>query len=160
MRTMPTVPDNPIVCRCYRVTQGEILDAIRDSDLRTVEEVTARTNAAGGCSSCYDDVQAILNQVHGATPTVSRTKSLPDARKKELVLETVRDFIGPFFAINGVQIQILEVRGPKIMALLAGRIVGTTQPSILALKWAFVQAVSDACGERMQLVEVNMQDLL
>jgi len=140
------------------VTSAEILDAIRDGDLRTVEEVTAKTNAAGGCSSCYDDVQAILDRVHGGTRSVARLASLTDSEKRKIVLDLVRDLIEPLYRLNGVQIQILEVRGPKVHARYSGRTVGTTLPSILALKWLFVKAMSDACGEKMQLVEVNMLD--
>jgi bacterioferritin-associated ferredoxin len=149
---------NPIVCRCYQVTEGEILDAIRNGDLRTVEEVTAATNAAGGCSSCFDDVQAILDRVHGGTRTRSRRPTLTDSEKRAIVLGVVRDLIEPLYRLNGVQIQVLEVKGPKVHARYAGRTVGTTQPSILTLKWFFVNKMSEACGEKMQLVEVNMLD--
>jgi NifU-like protein len=152
------MPSDPIVCRCYQVTRAEILEAVREGDLRTVEEVTARTNAAGGCSSCYDDVQAILDRLRGGTTAVSRKSARSDAEKRDLIMGVLRDFIEPLYRINGVQIQILDVRGPKVRARYAGRTVGTTLPSILALKWVFVRAISDACGERMQLIEVNMLD--
>ena len=148
----------PIVCRCYQVAESEILNAIREGDLRTVEDVTAQTNAAGGCSSCYDDVQAILDRVHGGKQTAARRSTRTDAEKRAIVLEVVRDLVEPLYRLNGVQIQVLEVRGPRVEARYAGRTVGTTLPSILALKWVFVKAISDACGEKMQLVEVNMLD--
>ena len=147
-----------LICRCYQVSQSEILRVIRDGDLRTVEEVTARTNASGGCSSCYDDVQAILAGVHGGSTAVSRKSAHTDAEKRDLIMGVLRDFIEPLYRLNGVQIQILEVKGPKVHARYAGRTVGTTLPSILALKWVFVRAISEACGEKMQLVEVNMLD--
>lgn len=149
---------DPLVCRCYQVAQQEILDAIQDGDLRTVEEVTAKTNAAGGCSSCYDDVQALLDRVHGTKGTVARLATATDSERREIVLKVVREVIEPLFRLNGVQMQILEVKGPRVHARLSGRTVGTTLPSILALKWVFVKAMSEACGEKMQLVEVNMMD--
>jgi NifU-like protein len=149
---------DPLVCRCYQVAQQEILDAIRDGDLRTVEEVTAKTNAAGGCSSCYDDVQALLDRVYGGTRTVARLATVTDSERREIVLKVVRDVIEPLYRLNGVQMQILDVKGPRVHARLSGRTVGTTLPSILALKWVFVKAMSEACGEKIQLVEVNMLD--
>ena len=155
---MTPMPDDPLVCRCYQVKQSEILDAIRAGDLRTVEEVTAATNAAGGCSSCFDDVQALLDRVQGTTRTFRGRPAVADVDKCGLVLDVLRDLIEPLYRLNGVQIQILEVKGPKVHARYAGRTVGTTLPSILALKWFFVKSISDACNERMQLVEVNMLD--
>ncbi len=149
---------DPLVCRCYQVSQSEILAAIRDGDLRTVEEVTARTNAAGGCSSCYDDVQEILDRVHGGTRVAARAATLTDSEKRAKILGVIRDLIEPLYRLNHVQIQLLQVKGPKVHARYAGRTVGTTLPSILTLKWVFVKAISDACGEKMQLIEVNMLD--
>jgi NifU-like protein len=149
---------DPVICRCYQVTRSEIVKAIQDGDLRTVEEVTDRTNAAGGCSSCYDDIREILFELQGGTQRLGRLSSLPDAQRRERVNGVLRDSIEPLYRINGVQIQLLEVKGPKVFARLAGRTVGTTLPSILTLKWIFVKEISDACGEKMQLVEVNMLD--
>ena len=151
--------ENPIVCRCYRVTHREIVKAIRAGDLRTVEEVTSATNAAGGCSSCYDDVREILDLEHGGTHRASRpSKRRSDAENRAIVMEVIREVIEPLYRLNGVQMQVLEVKGTKIQARLAGRTVGTTLPSMLALKKTFVDTVSEACGQKMQLVEVNMLD--
>jgi NifU-like protein len=151
--------ENPIVCRCYRVGHREIVKAIRAGDLRTVEEVTVATNAAGGCSSCYDDVKEILDFEHGGTHRAGkRLKLRSDAETRAIVMDVIREIIEPLFTLNGVQMQVLEVKGPKIQARLAGRTVGTTLPSMLALKKTFVDSVSEACGQKMQLVEVNMLD--
>src|SRR5262245_20666761 len=149
--------DDRIICRCYQVTHREIARAIREGDLRTVEEVTARTNAAGGCSSCYDDVREILDLEHGGTHRAHKFKPVrSEAETRAIVMDVIRDVVEPLFRLNGVQVQVLEVKGPRVHARLAGRTVGTTLPSILALKRAFVTLISEACGERMQLVEVNM----
>ena len=149
---------DPIICRCYQVTRSEILKAIQEGDIRTVEQVTDVTNAAGGCSSCYDDIREILFELQGGTQRLGRMSSLSDAERRERVHGVLRDSIEPLYRLNGVQIQLLEVKGPRVFARLAGRTVGTTVPSILTLKWLLVKEISDACGEKMQLVEVNMLD--
>ena len=155
-----TPMSDPLICRCFQVLRSEIELAIREGDLRSVEEVTKQTNAGGGCSSCYDDIQSMLNdQIHGGKPTVLRRRSgVTDQEKRDLIMNVLREVIEPIFRLNGVQIQILEVKGPKVHARLAGRSVGTTLPSILTLKRAFVEGISQACGEKMQLIEVNMLD--
>jgi NifU-like protein len=149
---------DPLVCRCYQVTEGEILDAIGEANLRTVEEVTARTNAAGGCSSCYDDVQAILVRLHGGRGTKLRPAVVSDPEKRTILVKLLRDLIEPLYALNGVRIHVQDVKGPRVMARYEGPTVGTTLPSILTLKWYLVKAMTDACGERMQLIELNMLD--
>ncbi|HWI22787.1 MAG TPA: molybdopterin-dependent oxidoreductase [Baekduia sp.] len=60
----PIVPDDPedVVCSCMVVTQGQIDSAIRDRDLRTVEQIAKSTRASTGCGGCRLDVAAILER--------------------------------------------------------------------------------------------------
>ena len=151
-------PRENLICRCYRVTEAEILDAIRADNLQTVEQVTAATNAAGGCSSCYDDVQGLLDRVRGRQSTRELPPVLTNPEKRTLVLKVLKELIEPLYRINGVEIQVMDVRGSEVLARYRGPTVGTTKPSILTLKWYFVKAMSDACGQRMQMIELNMLD--
>jgi nitrogenase molybdenum-cofactor synthesis protein NifE len=48
------------VCNCKAVDIGTIEDAIRQDRLASVAEVTARTNAGGGCGSCGGKIADIL----------------------------------------------------------------------------------------------------
>lgn len=56
---------NDVVCDCFAVTMGEIEDAIRTKNLKTVEQVGEATNAGTGCGGCIDKIQAILDRVKG-----------------------------------------------------------------------------------------------
>lgn len=44
---------------------GEIEDAIKAKNLKTVEQVGEVTNAGTGCGGCVDKIQAILDRVIG-----------------------------------------------------------------------------------------------
>jgi nitrogenase molybdenum-cofactor synthesis protein NifE len=57
-----------LICECNRVDAGAIEDAIHAEGLRTVEEVTARTLAAGGCGCCAPSVAAILERISAPLP--------------------------------------------------------------------------------------------
>jgi NifU-like protein len=50
------------VCICYQVPEEEIVRAIRERGLATVEEVTAATRACGGCGSCREDIEEIIER--------------------------------------------------------------------------------------------------
>ncbi len=59
----PTVADgDPAVniCSCQGVTRGEIVHAIRDRALDTVEQVAEQTRASTGCGGCRPDITALL----------------------------------------------------------------------------------------------------
>jgi NAD(P)H-nitrite reductase large subunit len=56
-------PDEANVCSCQGVTRGEIVHAIRDRALRTVEQVAEHTRASTGCGGCRPDIAALLGAV-------------------------------------------------------------------------------------------------
>lgn len=46
------IEDQEIVCECAQVSLGDIVDAIRINDLKSVEKITEYTKAGGYCKSC------------------------------------------------------------------------------------------------------------
>jgi NifU-like protein len=51
-----------VVCECFGVTDLEIRRAIKESKLKTVEEITNFTKAGGGCGRCHDRLEEILRE--------------------------------------------------------------------------------------------------
>lgn len=51
-----------IICHCMDVSKEEIVKAIREKKLQTVEEVGEATQAGTGCGGCQDEIQAILDE--------------------------------------------------------------------------------------------------
>ena len=57
---MNNFEDNDIVCRHLQLTKAEIIKAIREKRLTTLEDVQDETDAATVCGSCVADVETIL----------------------------------------------------------------------------------------------------
>lgn len=57
--------DDVIICHCNEVYRSEIVRAVREKELKTVEEVGEETLAGTGCGGCQDDIQAILDELNG-----------------------------------------------------------------------------------------------
>ncbi|MDR0348074.1 MAG: (2Fe-2S)-binding protein [Tannerella sp.] len=55
---------NETVCHCMGVSRGEIIDAIRDQGLTTVEEIGDATGAGTGCGGCQPDIEELLAKVN------------------------------------------------------------------------------------------------
>jgi NAD(P)H-nitrite reductase large subunit len=55
-------PDR-IVCRCLKVTEATIVEAITTLGLRTVKDVRHATGAGDGCTCCHQQVRELL-EVH------------------------------------------------------------------------------------------------
>ncbi len=50
-----------IVCTCFGVTEKQIWNAIKENNLKTLEEVTNYTKAGGACGRCKGTIQDIIN---------------------------------------------------------------------------------------------------
>jgi bacterioferritin-associated ferredoxin len=74
-RTCPAVGSCPdrIVCRCLKVTEQAIIDAIIVLGARTLKELRRATDAGGGCTCCHKELKVYLDVYAGravALPTV------------------------------------------------------------------------------------------
>lgn len=56
---------NPVVCTCNDITQSEIESAIRDKNLKTIEEVGDATTAGTVCGGCVDEIYLLLEKING-----------------------------------------------------------------------------------------------
>ena len=50
-----------LVCKCFGVTDAQIIRTIREYDLTTLEDVISYTKAGGGCGECQDEISEILD---------------------------------------------------------------------------------------------------
>ena len=52
------------ICNCLGIMKSEIVKAIKDKGLHTVEEVQDETNAGTVCGSCIPDIEDILYEIN------------------------------------------------------------------------------------------------
>jgi len=56
--------DDEMICFCNEVTRGEIVKAIREKGLKSVEEVGEATLAGTRRGGCQEEMQAILDELN------------------------------------------------------------------------------------------------
>jgi NifU-like protein len=118
--------DFEIVCKCFGVTDREIIKAIRENDLKTVEQVTYYTKAGGGCGQCHPKIEAIIDKVRRemekeALPPKPEKKKLTNIQKIKLVEETLGREIIPALKADGGDIELIDVEGNKVYVALRGK---------------------------------------
>lgn len=64
--------DDVLVCACFGVTKNHIIEAIKDNNLKTVEEVTNYTKAGGACGNCRGSIQGIIGEFYHNEPKVEK----------------------------------------------------------------------------------------
>lgn len=116
--------EGEVVCECFGVTDLEIIRAIKESHLRSVEEITNFTKAGGGCGKCEEKLRNILhNTVTGKTEitipqaTPKRMTALQKIKKIEEVLERE---IRPGLRKDGGDIELIDVDGDFVIVSLRG----------------------------------------
>jgi NifU-like protein len=116
-----------VICECFGVTDLEVIRAIQESGLRSVEEITNFTKAGGGCGKCEDRLREILQQtVEGlakkSTPVKEqRMTTLQKIKKIEEVLERE---IRPTLKKDGGDIELVDVDGDFVTVSLRGACAG------------------------------------
>ena len=68
------LPDSAEICGCNGVCKGDILNAIRDKKLFTLDEVRAHTKASASCGSCTGLVEALLAHTVGGDYSAAPSK--------------------------------------------------------------------------------------
>ncbi len=113
--------EGEIVCECFGVTDVEIERAVRENNLTAVEDVTGYTKAGGGCESCHEKIQDIIDKVHGK-PHVAHRKppQLTNIQKIKLIQETLEREIKPSLKKDGGDIELIDVDGNTVLVKLRG----------------------------------------
>jgi len=52
------------ICHCMGVNKSEIIKAIKEKGLKTVEGVQDATEAGTGCGGCIPDIEEILKEIN------------------------------------------------------------------------------------------------
>ncbi len=117
--------DSDIVCECFGVTEKEIEDAILDNSLKTLEQVTDYTKAGGGCGSCHERIEGILQQKLGQAevkvePEKPAKARLSNIQKMKLIEETLEREIQPTLAKDGGSIELVDIIGDRVLVALRG----------------------------------------
>jgi NifU-like protein len=162
-RGEPPVPhthEGRLVCKCFGVTEEQIVKVIRENKLTSAEEVTNFTKAGGGCGECLDDIKAILEATLAGTlsekPEPGRAAPLPpglaDLRKPkqappaapmsnvqrmQRVMTVLDEIIRPRLQQDGGDIELIDIVGKVVSVVLRGTC--TSCPSSLLTIEGFVQ---------------------
>ncbi|HJA78186.1 Fe-S cluster assembly protein NifU [uncultured Desulfovibrio sp.] len=123
----PAVPhaheEGKLVCKCFGVTDAQILRAIRENGLKTVEEITNYTKAGGACGDCLDQIAEILAD-ELRQPRLNELKPRPrltNVQRMQRVMQVIDEDIRPRLEADGGSIELVDVDGKRVLVSLGGR---------------------------------------
>lgn len=142
--------EGALICKCFGIDEGMIERTIRGNDLTSIEEITNYTKAGGGCSTCAESLEAVLERVNGEMVAegllaqeaafsletyvrpVKKGKivnleekkgPLTTLQKIRLIEETI-ETIRPSLQRDGGDCELIDVDGIRVMVKLTGACVG------------------------------------
>lgn len=115
--------EGKLVCKCFGITDAQIIRAIRENDLKTVQEITDYTKAGGACGECLDEIAEILAHELNQKPLqeIRPQKKLTNVQRMQKVLKVIDEEIRPALAADGGDIELVDVDGPRVQVSLHGR---------------------------------------
>lgn len=113
--------EGEIVCECFGVTDIEIERAVKENNLKTIEDVTGYVKAGGGCGNCHERIEEIIASVSGMQPKEERKpKKLTNIQKIKLIEETLEREIKPALKKDGGDIELVDFVGNTVYVELLG----------------------------------------
>ncbi len=117
--------EGEIVCECFGVTDLEIVRAINESNLRSVEEITNFTKAGGGCGKCEDKLRRLLQQTVSGKKVellkpIEKPRRMTTLQKIKKIEEVLEREIRPGLRKDGGDIELIDVDGDFVSVSLRG----------------------------------------
>ena len=108
--------EGELICECFGIFDEEILRAIKENDLKSVEDITNFTKAGGGCGKCIDDLDRLLKESkgEGVCETPSSEPAFPaqgmtNIQRMHLIESVIDDEVRPMLQADGGDIQLVDI---------------------------------------------------
>jgi NifU-like protein len=119
--------EGKVVCTCFNVTDKEIERAIKENNLKTVDDVTNFTKAGGGCGGCKEQIQEILDAVNGASAESEQPKQqgpMTTLQKIDKIRTVIQKDIRPLLVADGGDCELMDVSGNDVYIRFIGHCKG------------------------------------
>ncbi|QGY41340.1 Fe-S cluster assembly protein NifU [Pseudodesulfovibrio cashew] len=119
--------EGELICECFGVYDEEILRAIKENDLKTVEDITNFTKAGGGCGKCIDDLERLLAEARGegVCETPGETpdypaKGMTNIERMHLIGSVINEEVRPMLQADGGDVMLVDIDRKLVTVKLMG----------------------------------------
>ncbi|RKY83759.1 Fe-S cluster assembly protein NifU [candidate division KSB1 bacterium] len=156
--------EGKIVCNCFGVTEQQIARAVRENNLKTVEQVTNYTKAGGGCQSCHPEIEKIIQRVQKEmlAKEIERRKlegkKLTNLQKIMKIQEIIEGEIRPALIRDGGDIEIVDIKDNKVYVALRGKCTACPSSQI-TVKGVVESKLKEFVSEDIEVEEVKSEEV-
>lgn len=122
--------EGELICECFGIFDEEILRAIKENDLETVEDVTNFTKAGGGCGKCIEDLERLLVEAKGGTvcPTPAApafpAEGMTNIQRMHLIESVMDTDVRPVLQADGGDIRLIDIDKNSVTVQFMGMCSG------------------------------------
>lgn len=123
--------EGELICECFGIFDEEILRAIKENDLKTVEDITNFTKAGGGCGKCIEDLERLLleSRDEGVCETPSEAPSFPaqgmsNIQRMHLIESVIDDEVRPMLQADGGDVKLMDIEKNTVYVQFLGMCSG------------------------------------
>lgn len=138
-----------IVCTCFGITENQIWDAIKENNLKSVDEITNYTKAGGACGKCKDLIQDIIDTYYAKEDIKPKLSPTQRILKINNIIETQ---ISPELQKDGGDILLLDIKDNKVYVKLQGK-CSSCKNATLTIKRFVEQTLRTAMDENIEVIE-------
>jgi NifU-like protein len=160
--------EGALICKCFAIDEVMIEKAIRENGLTTVEDVTNYTKAGGGCSSCHEGIEEVLDRMLADTPDAEAKPAsapvepapapvaasggmtnLQRMRRIEEILEEIR----PMLQRDHGDVELVDIDGKTVYVNMIGACSGCQMASMTLQ--GIQQKLMEELGEFIKVVPAS-----
>lgn len=134
--------EEKIICKCFGVSEEEIIRVATENSLTTVDQVTHYCKAGGACGRCREEIQAVLNKIieerAESAAKDAAPKKLTNLQRMRLIEEVIEREIRPALRRDKGDIELVDIDGPKVTIAFRGMCSGC--PTAEITRRDFIQA--------------------
>lgn len=148
--------EGEVVCHCFGVTDKEIEKAVRENDIRTLEDLTNTCKAGGGCGNCLPDIEKIMQRVHTEMDASAVPEKAPmtTLQKIHLIEDVIDREIRPALRQDGGDLELIDVDGNTVKVRFRGACSGCVV-SAITLKDVVEARLRDNVSEDLTVEEIK-----
>jgi len=147
-----------LICSCFGVHEDLIRRVIRENNLKSVHEVTYYCKAGGGCETCHEQIEEILDEEQGVPhvekPVEKKPRKLTNIEKIAKIQETINNEIKPSLVKDGGDVELIDVDGNKVLVALRGACSSCPSADV-SLRYAIEHKLKEYVSEDLVVEEVK-----
>lgn len=123
---VPPQKHGKVICTCFNITEEEIIHAVKENGLKTLEDVTNFTKAGGACGGCHGEIKDILDKLTGtaAQNQINSAKPLTLLQKIDLIRTVLVNDVKPILAQDGGDLELIDIDGDTVTVKFQGHCAG------------------------------------